>query len=312
MVTWRYEQMFVTLGARDHRRSRPPASISSPSVPRSARVDGFHPAVGTWFRRRFPEGPTPPQRDGWPRIAAGEDVLIAAPTGSGKTLAAFLECINRLYLADEAGEPIDRHRARRVRVAVESARGRHRREPATAAPRDRGDRASSSGSTRRSIGVGVRTGDTPSAERARLVRKPPSFVVTTPESLYLLVTSASGRAGAAHDRHGDRRRDPRRRARQARLAPRAHARAVGSAVRLAAEPGRPVGDATTDRDGGAGCWSATGRCRRSSTAGTSAPSTSGSSCRRARSKRSRAPSRWPTCSTASPRSSKNITRRSCS
>ena len=72
-----------------------------------ARVDGFHPAVGTWFRRRFPDGPTPPQREGWPRIAAGEDVLIAAPTGSGKTLAAFLECINRLYLAHEAGEPID-------------------------------------------------------------------------------------------------------------------------------------------------------------------------------------------------------------
>ena len=72
-----------------------------------ARVDGFHPAVGTWFRRRFPDGPTPPQREGWPRIAAGEDVLIAAPTGSGKTLAAFLECINRIYLAHEASEPID-------------------------------------------------------------------------------------------------------------------------------------------------------------------------------------------------------------
>src|SRR3954454_10896414 len=72
-----------------------------------AEVDGFHPAVGTWFRRRFPDGPTPPQRDAWPHIAAGADTLIAAPTGSGKTLAGFLVCINRLYLARDAGEPID-------------------------------------------------------------------------------------------------------------------------------------------------------------------------------------------------------------
>ena len=68
-----------------------------------AAVDGFHPAVGEWFRRRFPEGPTPPQRDGWPHIAAGTDTLIAAPTGSGKTLAGFLVCIDRLYRAHEAG-----------------------------------------------------------------------------------------------------------------------------------------------------------------------------------------------------------------
>src|SRR5262245_33853729 len=71
-----------------------------------ARVDGFHPAVGTWFRRRFPQGPTPPQRNGWPLIAAGADTLIAAPTGSGKTLAAFLERIDRLYVGHDAGEPI--------------------------------------------------------------------------------------------------------------------------------------------------------------------------------------------------------------
>ena len=70
-------------------------------------VDGFHPAVGTWFRRRFPEGPTAPQREAWPHIAAGADTLVAAPTGSGKTLAGFLVSINRLYLADAAGEPIE-------------------------------------------------------------------------------------------------------------------------------------------------------------------------------------------------------------
>ena len=127
------------------------------------RVDGFHPAVGTWFRRRFPDGPTPPQRDGWPRIAAGDDTLIAAPTGSGKTLAAFLMCINRLYLAHEAGDPIARHRPRRVRVAVEGARGRHRREPPATAPGDRRGRRGARVSTRPTSTVAVRTGDTPSS-----------------------------------------------------------------------------------------------------------------------------------------------------
>ena len=63
----------------------------------------LHPAVRTWFERRFPAGPTAPQEGGWPQIAAGAHTLIAAPTGSGKTLAAFLVCIDRLYRAHEAG-----------------------------------------------------------------------------------------------------------------------------------------------------------------------------------------------------------------
>ncbi len=58
---------------------------------------GFHPAVRRWFEGRFPEGPSAPQREGWPSIARGEHTLIAAPTGSGKTLAAFLVCIDELY-----------------------------------------------------------------------------------------------------------------------------------------------------------------------------------------------------------------------
>src|SRR5579862_8379307 len=64
-------------------------------------LDSFHPAVRTWFQRRFPAGPTEPQAEGWARIAAGEHTLIAAPTGSGKTLAAFLVCIDRIYRAAE-------------------------------------------------------------------------------------------------------------------------------------------------------------------------------------------------------------------
>src|SRR5437870_12715502 len=65
-----------------------------------------HPAVAEWFARRFPEGPTPPQEEGWGHIAAGADTLIAAPTGSGKTLAGFLVCIDQLYRAAERGEPV--------------------------------------------------------------------------------------------------------------------------------------------------------------------------------------------------------------
>jgi ATP-dependent Lhr-like helicase len=159
----------------------------------SLRVDGFHPAVGTWFRRRFPEGPTAPQRDGWPRIAAGDDTLIAAPTGSGKTLAAFLVCINRLYLAHDAGEPIDGI-ARVVYVSPLKALAVDIAENLQRPLREIAQIACELGMDAPTIEVGVRTGDTPSAQRARMVRKPPSFVITTPESLYLLVTSASGRA----------------------------------------------------------------------------------------------------------------------
>ena len=66
-------------------------------------LDLFHPAVRTWFERRFPDGPTAPQAAGWREIAGGGHTLIAAPTGSGKTLAAFLVCIDRLYRQREAG-----------------------------------------------------------------------------------------------------------------------------------------------------------------------------------------------------------------
>jgi ATP-dependent Lhr-like helicase len=63
----------------------------------------LHPAVRTWFERRFPDGPTAPQAGGWDEIAAGRHTLIAAPTGSGKTLAAFLVCIDRMYRAHQGG-----------------------------------------------------------------------------------------------------------------------------------------------------------------------------------------------------------------
>jgi len=155
-------------------------------------VDGFHPAIGTWFRRRFPDGPTAPQRDGWPHIAAGRDTLIAAPTGSGKTLAGFLMCINRLYLAHDAGEPIDGI-ARVAYVSPLKALAVDIAENLQRPLREIREIACELGLDAPDIRVGVRTGDTPNAERSRMTRRPPSFVITTPESLYLLVTSESGR-----------------------------------------------------------------------------------------------------------------------
>lgn len=157
-----------------------------------ASVDGFHPAVGTWFRRRFPDGPTAPQRDGWPHIAAGKDTLISAPTGSGKTLAAFLMCINRLYRAHEAGKEIESI-ARVAYVSPLKALAVDIAENLQRPLREIAEVAAELGLHPPNITLAVRTGDTTSAERARMTRRPPSFVITTPESLYLLVTSASGR-----------------------------------------------------------------------------------------------------------------------
>nr|MBA3956331.1 DEAD/DEAH box helicase [Acidimicrobiia bacterium] len=154
--------------------------------------DGFHPAVATWFARRFPDGPTPAQTEGWVHIAAGTDTLIAAPTGSGKTLAGFLVGIDRLYRAQAAGADV----ADKVQVAyvsplkalaVDIAQNLERplREIALVAVE--------LGLPAPDLRVAVRTGDTTTSERAAMLRHPPNFVVTTPESLYLLLTSRLGR-----------------------------------------------------------------------------------------------------------------------
>jgi len=155
-------------------------------------VDGFHPAVAEWFRRRFPEGPTIPQAAGWPHIAAGRDTLIAAPTGSGKTLAGFLVCIDRLYRAHDAGQAIDAT-TRVVYVSPLKALAVDIAENLQAPLAEIAAIGGELGLDAPNIRVGVRTGDTTSSQRATMLRTPPAFVVTTPESLYLLVTSAKGR-----------------------------------------------------------------------------------------------------------------------
>ncbi len=156
-------------------------------------LEEFHPAVRAWFERRFPAGPTEPQSEGWAQIAAGEHTLIAAPTGSGKTLAAFLVCIDRIYKArDAAGERADGPQVVYVSplkaLAVDIWQNLERPLAEIA------DVATELGLTAPSIKVAVRTGDTAAAERAAMLKRPPDFLITTPESLFLLLTAERSRA----------------------------------------------------------------------------------------------------------------------
>ncbi|HYV60255.1 MAG TPA: DEAD/DEAH box helicase, partial [Acidimicrobiia bacterium] len=164
----------------------------APPIRAGGGVDGFHPAVAEWFRRRFAEGPTEAQAQGWPLIAGGTDTLIAAPTGSGKTLAAFLVAIDRLYREHEHGVDVSVG-TRVVYVSPLKALAVDIGENLERPLAEIADVATELGFDPPDIRVSVRTGDTTSSQRSAMVRRPPSFVVTTPESLYLLVTSARGR-----------------------------------------------------------------------------------------------------------------------
>ncbi|HEX6620644.1 MAG TPA: DEAD/DEAH box helicase, partial [Solirubrobacteraceae bacterium] len=134
-------------------------------------LSSFTPDVRDWFERSF-EAPTPAQEQAWPAIATGEHVLISAPTGSGKTLAAFLWGLDRL-----AREP-----AAHTRLVYVSPL------KALAYDVDRNLRAPLKG-IGADLSVAIRTGDTPQRERAAMRRTPPDILITTPESLYLILTS---------------------------------------------------------------------------------------------------------------------------
>jgi ATP-dependent Lhr-like helicase len=154
-------------------------------------LDAFGPATGDWFRAAFSE-PTAPQRQGWPAIAAGHHALIAAPTGTGKTLAAFLWCLDRLMAQPPPVEPMRRLRVLYISPlkALVHDIERNLRAPLTGialAAQRRGDEASE-------VRVAMRTGDTPAQERRAFGRRPPDILVTTPESLYLILTSAAREA----------------------------------------------------------------------------------------------------------------------
>src|SRR3954452_21949707 len=146
-------------------------------------LDLFLPPVRHWFRAALGEA-TAPQRQGWPAIAAGQHTLILAPTGSGKTLAAFLACLDGLWRQDPLPRGVrvlyvsplkalnnDIHRNLQLPLEGVAETARRMGQPL---PR---------------LEAAVRTGDTPAAERQRLVRRPPHVLITTPESLHLLLTS---------------------------------------------------------------------------------------------------------------------------
>jgi ATP-dependent helicase Lhr and Lhr-like helicase len=157
----------------------------------------FHPAVAAWFDRSF-AAPTAAQAQAWPAIAAGRNVLIAAPTGSGKTLAAFLSAIDALVRQGVDGELKDETQVVYVSPLKALSNDIKRNlEVPLAGIRDvlRGQ-----GLPEVDIRAWVRTGDTSSGERERMRRKPPHIVVTTPESLYILLGSESGRAMLATTR----------------------------------------------------------------------------------------------------------------
>ncbi len=175
----------------------------------------FSPVVRAWFLAAFAAGPTPVQRRAWEAIGQGENVLVVAPTGSGKTLAAFLFAIDELMQekaaaggrprakegADDLGEPDEpdgpgfvdgRPRAKGVRVLYVSplkALGadveRNLQEPLAGVA----ERLAAQGGGAPPVRTGMRTGDTTPEERRALLRNPPDILITTPESLYLMLTS---------------------------------------------------------------------------------------------------------------------------
>src|SRR4051812_43933086 len=157
----------------------------------------FHPAVASWFERSF-RGPTAAQAQAWPAIKTKRNVLIAAPTGSGKTLAAFLAAIDDLVRQGLAGELRDETQIVYVSPLKALSNDIHRNlEAPLAGIRDA---LRARGLPDVDIRTWVRTGDTPAGERERMRRRPPHIVVTTPESLYILLGSESGRAMLATTR----------------------------------------------------------------------------------------------------------------
>src|SRR5438477_2735603 len=159
-------------------------------IPLEGVVTGFSPLVADWFRDRFGE-PTPIQAAAWPARAAGADTLLAAPTGSGKTLAAFLWSIDRLLRLAERNLLEDRTDV--VYVSPLKALGNDIQKNLAAPLAELGTRAAARGTPIPEVRALVRSGDTPPAARQAMARRPPHILVTTPESLYILLTAEGSR-----------------------------------------------------------------------------------------------------------------------
>ncbi len=178
---------------RDPRAAAAAGEDARPAEREPARPEAalglFHPVTARWFRETLGE-PTAPQREGWPAIARGESTLILAPTGTGKTLAAFLWCVDRLMFARNTQSS---GRGCRVvylsplkALAADVEKNLQRPLEGIAAM------AGEAGVEVRVPQVTMRTGDTPAKERARFLRHPGEILITTPESLYLMLTSQAG------------------------------------------------------------------------------------------------------------------------
>ncbi|MCY3925196.1 MAG: DEAD/DEAH box helicase, partial [bacterium] len=155
-------------------------------------LDGFHPAVRAWFCGRFAGGPTAAQAGAWPAIRSGADTLVSAPTGSGKTLSAFLVAIDALWGAHERGEQVA-GRTQVVYVSPLKALATDIAENLTGPLAEIERIGRDMGLEPPPLRVAVRSGDTTASARASMLRNPPNFVITTPESLYLLLTAARSR-----------------------------------------------------------------------------------------------------------------------
>ena len=147
-------------------------------------LEAFAPATRAWFADAF-AAPTPVQSRGWPHIARGEHTLLLAPTGSGKTLAAFLACLDRVTQLPVSAEPGVRVLYVSPLKALAYDVERNLRAPLAGIARA----AEGLGAQLRPVGVSIRTGDTPEKQRRQLARAPGDILITTPESLYLLLAS---------------------------------------------------------------------------------------------------------------------------
>lgn len=153
-------------------------------------LSGFHELIARWFTSRFGT-PTDVQMEAWPAIQSGTNALIVAPTGSGKTLAAFLSCIDVLFKEALARELDDRTHVLYVSPlkALSNDVQKNLKQPLA----EIGNAALSAGLLMPELRVAVRTGDTPMLDRQQMLRRPPHILITTPESLFILLTAEKSR-----------------------------------------------------------------------------------------------------------------------